>query len=148
MPRVGASASPETPPPDGGRFKVLLVDDDLSVLRSLAAVLQFDVDVVTCTSAERALNLLREGQFHVVCSDYSMPGMDGLELFERIAQLPVRVACLLLTGSTHFGQGRSVDQYVLTKPTDPAHLSAVIAQLASATEGKRRADSMKPRPSR
>ena len=44
-----------------------------------------------------------------------MPGMNGLELFERVARLPVPVACLLLTGSSSFfGRSGSADQYVLT----------------------------------
>ena len=120
------------------RYKVLLVDDDVTVLRSLAAALEFDLDVVQCTSAERALTLLRSGEFHAVCSDYSMPGMNGVELFERVAQLPHPVACLLLTGSTSFLERQdTVNQYVLTKPVDPGRLSALLIRLAHNAQLKR-----------
>ena len=120
------------------RYRVLLVDDDATVLRGLAAALEFDFDVVPCNSGERALALLKTGEFHAVCSDYSMPGMNGVELFERVAKLPYPVACLLLTGATSFiGQQSSVDHYVLTKPVDPARLSGLLTRLAQTAQLKR-----------
>jgi DNA-binding NtrC family response regulator len=122
------------------RYRVLLVDDDTAVLRSLAAALELDVEVVTCSSAESALALLEKGDFHVVCSDYSMPGMNGLELFERVARLPTTVACLLLTGSSSFIERHgTVNEYVLTKPVDPGRLSGLLVQLAHTAQLKRRA---------
>lgn len=123
------------------RYRVLLVDDDADVLKSLAAALEFDVEVVTCRSAEQALELLHKGEFHVICSDYSMPGMNGLELFERVAELPSPVACLLLTGSSSFiERSGTVNEYVLTKPVDPARLSGLLVQLAHTAQLKRQAN--------
>lgn len=122
------------------RYKVLLVDDDPAVLKGLAAALEFELefDVETCTSALHAIELLRDGRFHVVCSDYSMPGMSGLELFARVSQLPTAVACLLLTGSMTFMERQgTVDQYVLTKPADPARLAGLLIQLARTADMKR-----------
>lgn len=122
------------------RYRVLLVDDDAAVLRGLAAALEFDLEVVTCSSAERAIELLQTGDFHVVCSDYSMPGMNGLELFERVVKLPSSVACLLLTGSSSFiERSGTVNEYVLTKPVDPARLSGLLVQLAHTAQLKRQA---------
>jgi len=128
------------PPP--ARYKVLLVDDDAAVLRSLAAVLELELDleISGCDSAERALTLLSSGDFHVVCTDYAMLGMTGLELLQRVAQLPESVGCLLLTGSSFFlGRHAEVagDHYVLMKPADPARLSSLILQLARTAEMKR-----------
>ncbi len=120
------------------RYKVLLVDDDATVLKSMAAALEFDVDVSTCSSAERALSLLQGGQFHVVCSDYSMHGMTGTELLEKVARLPDPVGCLLVTGSSSFiGRAGGGDHYVLMKPVDPERLNALILQLARIAEMKR-----------
>jgi DNA-binding NtrC family response regulator len=124
------------------RYRVLLVDDDAAVLRSSAAALELELDmeVVTCSSAERALELLQKEDFHVVCSDYAMSGMNGLELFERVAKLATPVACLLLTGSTSFiGRHGTVNEYVLTKPAEPARLGALLTQLAHTAQLKRQA---------
>ena len=124
------------------RYKVLLVDDDVSVLRGLSAALEFELHVEVCNSAQRALELLREREFHVVCSDYSMPGMNGLELFAQVAKLPTPVPCLLLSGASSF-IGRSVpaEHYVLMKPVDPARLSTLLVQLAKTALLKRQARS-------
>ncbi|HWZ87524.1 MAG TPA: response regulator [Polyangiaceae bacterium] len=139
------STMPPAPPPGADaappiRYKVLLVDDDAAVLRSLAAALEFDLDIVTCNSAERALTLLASGDFHVVCTDYSMESMSGLDLLERVAQLPVPIGCLLVTGSTSFsarhGAGAG-DHYVLMKPVAPERVSTLIMQLARTAEMKR-----------
>jgi DNA-binding NtrC family response regulator len=124
------------------RYKVLVVDDDASVLRSMAAVLELELEVTPCSSAERALALLKTGDFHVVCSDYSMDGMTGVELLEKVAELPEPVGCLLVTGSSSFigRHGAGVgDHYVLMKPVDPERLSKLILQLARTAEMKRNA---------
>ena len=137
MPQVHSFISQTRPL---SRYKVLLVDDDAAVLRGLAAALEFDLDVVTCVSGERALSLLEEQEFHAVCCDYSMPGMNGLELFDHVAKSKLPVACLLLTGSMSFiDRGGSADEYVLLKPVDPARLSALLRQLARTVEMKRNA---------
>ena len=132
-------ARAKSPPPQPPvRYKVLLVDDDTAVLRSLAASLELELDVVTCSSAERALVLLGSGDFHVVCSDYSMSGMTGLELLQRVAQLPVAVGSILVTGSSAFiGRQGAADHYVLMKPVDPERLSSLLIQLARTAEMKR-----------
>jgi len=128
------------PDPLAPRYKVLLVDDDIAVLRSLAAALEFDVDVETCESGERALGLLKGGSYHVVCSDYSMPGMTGVELLRLVAQLPEPTGCLLVTGSSSFiGRNGVGDHYVLMKPVEPNRLSSLVQQLAFTAEMKRNA---------
>jgi DNA-binding NtrC family response regulator len=127
-------------PPPPVRYKVLLVDDDASVLRSTAAALELDLDVVTCSSGERALALLAAGDVHVVCSDYEMTGMTGLELLNRVAGLPQSVSGLLMTGSDSFmgrHNARAGEHYVLVKPVDPKRLSSLIVQLARTAVMKR-----------
>jgi len=129
----------------GVRYKVLLVDDDPALLRSLAAALELDFEVVSCNSAERALSLLKSGEFHAVCSEYAMPGMNGIELFERVAQLPCPIACLLLTGASSFiAQRASVGHYVLTKPAEPARLASLLTGLARTAQLKRQAVGARP----
>jgi len=124
------------------RYRVLLVDDDAAVLRSMAVTLEHDLDVAVCSSAERALALLEKSDFHVVCSDYAMAGMSGLELLRRVSKMALPTGCLLVTGSTAFA-GRdaegAAEHYVLMKPVEPARLSAMVLQLARTAEMKRNA---------
>ena len=103
-------------------------------------MLELDLDVETCNSGERALELLKSADFDVVCTDYSMPGMTGIELLERVQRLPRAIGCLLVTGASEFmgrnGSG-TTDHYVLMKPVDPARLSTLVAQLARTAKMKR-----------
>lgn len=85
------------------RLRVLLIDDQVLVLRATATMLR-ELDVVTCGSAAEALQLLAQGShFDVVVSDVTMPQMGGPELYvrirERFPHLAQRV--LLVSGDAY-----------------------------------------------
>jgi CheY-like chemotaxis protein len=68
------------------RLRVLLVDDQVLVLRATAGMLR-ELDVVTAGNANEALARLEEGShFDAVVSDVSMPGMNGAELYLRVRE--------------------------------------------------------------
>jgi CheY-like chemotaxis protein len=65
--------------------QVLVIDDDAVVGRSFDRVLSGKgYDVSTALSGEDALQTIEDTQFDVVFTDIRMPGMDGLEVAERI----------------------------------------------------------------
>ena len=71
----------------GPRHRVLLVDDDPTMLRLMSKLLSIDMEVVTCTSPLQALRVLEQRPFDVVCSDYRMPGMNGVDMLRAAAQV-------------------------------------------------------------
>jgi len=80
---------------------VLHVDDDPSVLDLTEAYLERELDSVAVTSVtdpETALDRLDEDTFDCVISDYDMPAMDGLELFDAIPEQYQEVPFVLYTG--------------------------------------------------
>src|SRR5690349_10987705 len=119
------------------RSRVLVVDDDPGMLRSISNVLSDDFEVTECSTPHKALELLHAVQFQVVCTDFKMPGMDGLELLSRVSTLPHPIGCLLLTGSDEYRTTESNRHYVLLKPFDPERLIAIVTQLARVSEMKR-----------
>jgi CheY-like chemotaxis protein len=120
------------------KYRVLVVDDEPTVLSSLHALLCHDVALTTCASAERALELLKSTSFHVVISDFALPGMNGNDLFRRVRALPEFISCLLITGSDCYEQPRDKEpHYVLLKPFDPERLIAMVMQLGRVAEMKR-----------
>lgn len=85
------------------RLRVLLIDDQVMVLRATASMLR-ELDVVTAGSAAEALERLADGShFDVVVSDVTMPGMGGPELFVRIRECHPHLAerVLLISGDAY-----------------------------------------------
>jgi len=79
--------------------RVLLVDDDEVMLKSMEAILADHFEVTTSGSALAALRLVAEQKFDVICMDWKMPDMDGIEFFRRLEQqqgdrIP---SCILIT---------------------------------------------------
>ena len=125
-------------------FKILVVDDERSVLELMDVVLTFyGAEVIATTSALEALRLLSERQPDLVVSDISMPGMDGHDLIRCIRGLPPeqggRVPALALTA---FGDPRTKQKaltagfrHFLVKPVDLPELVEVCAKLIKASKG-------------
>jgi CheY-like chemotaxis protein len=68
--------------------KVLVVDDEQTVLIITKASLEKDYDVTTVSSGKQALNLLFQGLVpHLVLLDLNMPEMGGWDTFIRIRDI-------------------------------------------------------------
>jgi EAL domain-containing protein (putative c-di-GMP-specific phosphodiesterase class I) len=79
--------------------RVLLVDDQPSVLRSMSRVLAVRGYVVeTASNGVDAIRLVANGDFDVVVSDIAMPEMDGIRLLSEIRAHDLYVPVILMTG--------------------------------------------------
>ena len=77
--------------------KILIVDDEPNVLKSLARLLK-QYEPITAGSGEEALLLAENQVFDLVISDYRMPGINGIDfliLFKRMQPDAIRI---VLTG--------------------------------------------------
>ena len=128
--------------PSNRRLRVLLVDDQVLVLRATASMLR-ELDVVTVVSAAEALRRLGDGtHYDVVVSDVSMPEMSGPELFVRVRQRFPHLAerFLLLSGDTYAAslicsaiarrEGLKTMPRVLDKPVPRDELVRAIKDIA------------------
>jgi DNA-binding NtrC family response regulator len=113
------------------RISILIVDDEESVRDSLFNWFTDDgYRVETAENAKKALSLLEEKEFDIVLADIKMPGMDGMELHQRIKALAWEPVVIIMTAFA------SVDTAVqalkngafdyVTKPFDPDDLSHLI----------------------
>ncbi len=96
----------EEPPALETRPRVLLVDDEKLVLRSVARLLRDEADVQGVTSGCEALALLEEGaRFDAVVTDLMMPGMSGAELLDRLGDAHGDLAerAIVMTGGVDEG---------------------------------------------
>ncbi len=85
--------------------RILIVDDDPIVVDSLSELLESEgYPCVGCTSALEALEAIKQAEddpAHTVAlaiCDISMPGMNGVELLERLVQDHPAVVPLMITG--------------------------------------------------
>ncbi|MFP7753195.1 sigma-54-dependent transcriptional regulator [Thermodesulfobacteriota bacterium B35] len=81
------------------RQSILIVDDKPDMLEFLSRLLQseLDVDIHCADNGDRALEHLRHHACDVVVTDIRMPGMDGLELLQRIKQADREAIVILMT---------------------------------------------------
>jgi type II secretory ATPase GspE/PulE/Tfp pilus assembly ATPase PilB-like protein/DNA-binding NarL/FixJ family response regulator len=90
---------------EAARYRLLLVDDEINVLRALRRVFQREnYEILTAESADAALQLLAQGEeVQVVISDYLMPGMNGADFLKKVKQLYPETLRIMLTGHADTG---------------------------------------------
>src|SRR5437763_5956138 len=80
--------------------KVLLVDDDRLVLECFQRLLSNRFEIETACGPEEALAaILSRGPFAVVVSDFRMPGLNGVQLLEKVKEDFPTVVGILLSGN-------------------------------------------------
>jgi response regulator RpfG family c-di-GMP phosphodiesterase len=121
--------------------RVLIVDDEVSVRKVMAAVLaQLGLPCETAASGDEALRILETHQIDAVISDLQMPGMSGMELLAKVKQIYPRIVFLVVTGVDDIRVGiqamrQGADDY-LVKPLQ-VDANIVLASLTRALHVKR-----------
>lgn len=114
--------------------RILLVDDDPSVLATLRAKLaeaRVPWQIVTAPSGADALELLDREHCDVLVSDAGMPGMDGAELCKRVQQRHPSVVRLMLVSDDErelASRGASTVHESVAKSCTSAALHASVAR--------------------
>ncbi len=79
--------------------RVLLADDDESLRRVQEYQLtKAGFAVTTCADGDAALEEFRENLHDLVVTDVRMPGLDGLELLERLRAISAETPVIVITG--------------------------------------------------
>jgi response regulator RpfG family c-di-GMP phosphodiesterase len=116
------------------KLRVLLVDDNASVLRFLASAFSSNnCQVTTAATAEQALEQLGDDPFHLVVSDIKMPGLSGLDLLRAVKGKQPSTPVVLITGvpsvnSAVFGLRHGAYDY-LPKPFSITEVKDLIGRL-------------------
>src|ERR671925_344367 len=118
--------------------KVLVVEDDPGILRTVADNLRFErYDLITATDGESAYVLSQKEQPDLIVLDLMLPRMSGLELCRKLRTEDVQVPVLMLTARSEEadrvrGLDLGGDDYV-TKPFSVAELMARVRALLRRT---------------
>ncbi|HYI01235.1 response regulator [Hyalangium sp.] len=124
------------------RHTLLLVDDEADVLDILVRMFQRQYRVLTATSGQEALSILRTQTVDVLITDQRMPEMTGIELVTASRAEGIDVTTLLLTGYTDpediiaaINQGQ-VYRYI-TKPWEVNDLLITVKNAVEYTQLRR-----------
>ena len=79
--------------------KVLIVDDEASIRRTLKEILQFEkFEVAEAADGMEALARLQEQPFDVVLMDIKMPKLDGLDALDRVQEICPDTPVIMISG--------------------------------------------------
>lgn len=77
---------------------ILVVDDDINYLRLFSLLLESEgFDVAAASDGIEALEILGNGDFRMVITDFNMPEMNGLELSVKVRQQHPEIHVVLVT---------------------------------------------------
>jgi DNA-binding NtrC family response regulator len=113
---------------------ILIVDDELSVRDSLTKwFIEDGYKADSAADAEEALKKLKPGVWDIIFLDIKLPGMDGMELQQRIKGIDPNATIIMITAyATVDTAVKSLKEgaydYV-TKPVDPDYLSHLVANV-------------------
>ena len=122
------------PQPPPVQKKILVVDDEPAVCDTIKMLLEFDGhEVVAAADGSGAIALFEQNRFDLVITDYTMPGMMGDKLAQRIKAAKPEQPVIMLTAHAEMLLSRAtpltgVDQLV-SKPFQLAELRRAIQQV-------------------
>lgn len=77
--------------------KILIVDDEVEILKVLFKTLEDDFEVVTSSRAKEALEMI-DDSVQVILSDQRMPEMTGSEFFKKVREKHPQVVRIIMSG--------------------------------------------------
>lgn len=121
--------------------RIMLIDDDRNVLRSLGRIIHFmpvaalrgEAIVESFEKPGSALDRATEVEFDLVIADYLMPAMNGVSFLRQFMEIQPQTPRLLLSGYVEILEAMDALKDVaplelITKPWDNAALMATIAK--------------------
>lgn len=114
---------------------ILVVDDEVSILEIVSAVLSSDGHRVdTAQSAEEALELFTKGNYPLIVCDIVLPGMNGIDLLIKVKQISPDTQIIMMTSQAVLKTSIEALRYdaydYLLKPFDNLNIISLVVQHA------------------
>ena len=79
--------------------KILVIDDERPIRRTLCEILEFEkFEVDQAENGEDGLKMAQENEYDVILCDIKMPKMDGMEVLEKIKELDYDSTIVMISG--------------------------------------------------
>ena len=125
------------------KFKILLVDDEEEFVKSLSERLQLrELDANMALNGEQAMEIVTDEVPDVMVLDLRMPGIDGMEVLQRVKKNYPNVQVIILTG-----HGSDKDESLANKHgafaylRKPVNLDTLVDTLKKANKYKKKLES-------
>ena len=119
---------------------VLIVDDESVICSGLSRLLKHDYITYTAYNGIEALDILKKNEnIDVILCDIKMPGMNGIELIEKIRTENKDLYILVITAAaspiTVCDAIKKGANYYIRKPFDIKHLETTLQKAVSRSKG-------------
>ncbi len=145
LPRCDAAGDaeqeyPASPPPPGGKERILFLDDEADIVSSNQRMLEnLGYEVVAGTSSLEALEVFRAqpDRFDLVITDQTMPHLTGERFALEVLALRPDIPVILCTGLGSFSQSGVTEKIartigireVVMKPTERSEMARIIRRV-------------------
>ena len=111
-------------------MKILIVDDEKSILKALEIILSPQYSVICALTGERAIQICRQEQLDLVILDIGLVDMDGFDVLKAIKKINPDLSIIMVTA---YKDPKSIVKAIkmgafnyLVKPVDPDDLILVV----------------------
>ena len=123
--------------------KLLLIDDEPDILRVLGISLKADgYDVIPALNGAEGLEAFSRDKPSIVITDIKMPGMDGIEVLEKIKEIDPNTEVIIITGHGDIDNAIESLKYgasdFINKPVRDEALSIALARAKEKLDIRRR----------
>ena len=118
--------------------KVLIVDDEASIRRTLRDILEYEkYEVEETKDGMAALVMIRKKRYDVVIMDIKMPNMDGIEALEKIQIMAPDVPVVMISGHANIDSAvEAVKKGAFDFISKPPDLNRLLITIRNAMEKK------------
>ena len=127
-------------PSAGSGHRILIVDDNVSLTRTMSLVLgRKGYAVTTAKDGPQAISRVKEIPFDMIFMDIKMPHMDGVETYRRIKKIGTEAVVMMMTAYAVEDLVQEALQEgaygIVYKPLDIERMVDVIEEARKAKEG-------------
>ena len=117
-------------------MKILIIDDERSIRNSLKEILAdegYDVDVAE--NGAQGCAMVDKEKYSVIFCDIKMPEMDGMEVLDRLSQMGVDSAVIMISGHADIGTAvECIKKGAFDFIQKPLDLNRILITIKNATE--------------
>jgi len=116
--------------------KIVVVDDDETIRKTLSLILKKHCRVLLAKDAEEALKNFRNVKFDLLIADFRLPRLNGLEMIARFRELGYQGEAVLISAHPDLFTLEELDRYAVryffVKPLDFRALTRSVEYLLEA----------------